>query len=65
MRDQRVTENELRGAVRKEKVGSMDEVEALVLETDGKVSVITSIKDGSALVSVISDEQTMQSLSEP
>ena len=65
MRDQRVTENELRGAVRKENVGSMDDVEALVLESDGKVSVITSVEDGSALVSVVPDERTTQSLSEP
>jgi uncharacterized membrane protein YcaP (DUF421 family) len=65
MRDQRVTETELRGAVRKESVGSMDEVEALVLEPDGKVSVITSVGDGSALVSIVPDERTTQSLSEP
>ncbi|WP_226042457.1 YetF domain-containing protein [Natrinema sp. DC36] len=65
MGDQRVTESELRGAVRKENVGSMDEVEALVLEPDGKVSVITSVKDGSALGPVIPDEQPMQPPSEP
>lgn len=64
IRDQRVTENELRGAVRKENVGSMDEVEALVFEPSGKVSVITSVGDGSALASVIPDEQTRQSLNE-
>ncbi|UPV73888.1 DUF421 domain-containing protein [Halorussus limi] len=65
MRDQRVTENELRGAVQKENVGSMDEVEALVLESDGKVLVITSVGDGSTLGRIISDERTTQSLSEP
>jgi uncharacterized membrane protein YcaP (DUF421 family) len=65
MRDQGVTESNLRGAVRKENIGSMNEVEALVLESDGKVSVITSVKDGSALVSIIPSEQTTQSLSEP
>jgi len=65
MRDQRVTENELRGAVRKENVGSMDDVDALVLEPDGKVSVITSVEDGSALVSVVPDERRTRSLSEP
>lgn len=49
MRDQRVTENELRGAVRKKNIGSMAGVEALVLEPDGNVSVVTSIGDGSAM----------------
>jgi uncharacterized membrane protein YcaP (DUF421 family) len=65
MRDQRLTENELRGAVRKENVGSMDDVEALVFESNGKVSVITSVGDGSALVSIIADERTRQSPREP
>lgn len=56
MRDQGVTENNLRGAVRKENIGSMDAVDALVLESDGKVSVIRSVKDGSTSGSVIPDE---------
>ena len=65
MRDRRVTENELLGAVRKENVGSMDDVDALVLEPDGKVSVITSIEDGSTLEPVVPEERTTQFLSEP
>jgi uncharacterized membrane protein YcaP (DUF421 family) len=53
MRKQRVTEEEVRGAARKEKVGTMDEVEAAVLESDGTVSVVTSLGDGSALDPVV------------
>lgn len=58
MRDQRVSEDELRAAVRKEKLGSVDEAEAVVLESDGKISVITSMGDGSALDSVVPNERT-------
>lgn len=38
-----------RGAVRKQNVGSLADVEAIVLETTGEVSVIESVGDGSAL----------------
>lgn len=64
MRDQRVTENELRGAVRKETIGSMDDVAALILEPNGEISVVTSVGDGSALGSVAPDEIQGQSSSE-
>ena len=56
MRKQRVTEDELRGAVRKNRVGSMDDVEALVLEPSGTVSVIRSVGDGSALSRLLPDD---------
>lgn len=49
MRRERVTEAELEAAVRKKKLGSMDEVEAVVLESSGEFSVIASVGDGSAL----------------
>ena len=49
MRRQRVTEAEVRGAVRKRKFGSMDEVEAIVMEANGEISVIQSLGDRSAL----------------
>ena len=49
MRRTRVTEQELRAVARKKGHGSMDEVEALVLEASGDVAVITTIGDGSAL----------------
>lgn len=65
MRDQRVTESELRGAVRKESIGSMAEVEALVLGSDGKVSVITAVGDGSALGPITPDERTGQPTAGP
>lgn len=49
MRNRRVTEDQLRGAVRKRGFGSLDDVEAIVLETTGEVSVVESVGDGSAL----------------
>lgn len=58
MRRQRVTEDELRGAVRKERTGSMDDVEALVFEPNGEVSVVTSVGDGSALERVLPDDRS-------
>lgn len=47
----RLTESELRQAVRMQGTGDLSQVEAVVLETNGKLSVITSSKygDGSAL----------------
>jgi len=49
MRDARLTEAELHATVRKRGIGSMDDVEAIVLESAGDVSVITSIGDGAVL----------------
>jgi len=40
MRKQRVTESEIKSAVRKKQFGSIDEVEAVVLESSGEFSVI-------------------------
>lgn len=40
MRDERLTEGELRSAVRSQGVANFEEVEAIVLETDGKMTVI-------------------------
>lgn len=57
MRDQRVTEAEIRSAVRKEDLGSMDEVEAVVLESTGDVSVVKSLGDGSALGEQLRDQR--------
>ncbi len=48
MRRARVTEADLQGAVRKKQIGSMKEVEAIVLEPTGQFSIIKSIGDGSA-----------------
>jgi uncharacterized membrane protein YcaP (DUF421 family) len=56
MRQQRVTEALLRAAVRKEHVGSMNEVEAIVLESSGEFSVIRSVGDGSALGQAIQEQ---------
>jgi uncharacterized membrane protein YcaP (DUF421 family) len=55
MRDARLTEAELRATVRKRGIGSMDDVEAIILESAGDVSVITSVGDGSALPENASD----------
>lgn len=49
LQQHRVTEAEVRGAVRKKKIGSMREVEAVVLESSGEFSVIKALGDGSAL----------------
>lgn len=48
MRRQRVTESEVQTAVRKKQFGSLEEVEAVVLESSGEFSVIGSVEDGSA-----------------
>ena len=51
MREQRVTEGEVRQAVRSQGIGSVSQVAAVVLETDGTFSVIPSSQagDGTAL----------------
>lgn len=46
MRRQRVTEGELLAAVRKQGHASLEDIDAVVLETDGTLSVITSGWDG-------------------
>ena len=56
MQRARVTEQELRAVARKKGHGSLDEVEAFVLEASGDVAVISSIGDGSALGSELSDQ---------
>jgi uncharacterized membrane protein YcaP (DUF421 family) len=45
MQEQRVREEALLSAVRKNKLSSLEEVEAIVLETDGSVSVIQKSPD--------------------
>ena len=40
MRRERINKNDLMGAVRKKKFGDLDEVEAIIMETDGTISVI-------------------------
>lgn len=51
LRDQRMTTDELQQAVRSSGVGGLDQVAAVVLESDGTLSVITRSRlgDGSAL----------------
>lgn len=51
MRRERVTEAELRTAIREQGAGSLEEVEAVVLESNGKFAVVKSgrLGDGSAL----------------
>ncbi len=51
LRRQRLTETELRQAVRSSGIGGFDQVAAVVLETDGTLSVISrdQLGDGSAL----------------
>lgn len=56
MRRARVTEPELRAVARKKGHGSLDEVEAFVLEASGDVAVITAVGDGSALGSEVGDQ---------
>lgn len=45
LRKARVTEDELRSAIRSDGLATMDEVEAVVLETDGSFSVVRSGAD--------------------
>jgi uncharacterized membrane protein YcaP (DUF421 family) len=47
MRGERVTESEIRMAIRAEGIGGTEEVEAVVLETDGSFSVIKKNAAGS------------------
>ena len=50
MLDERLTEGELRSAVRGQGISDLEEVEAIVLETDGKMTVMT--KKASRLTSL-------------
>ena len=54
LRQERVTGEEIRAAVRSEGIASLDEVAAVVLETDGSFSVLRRTEDGgtSALANV-------------
>ncbi len=54
LRRERVTEGEVRAAVRQRGIASLDGVAAVVLETDGSFSVVTRTesRDASALVAV-------------
>ncbi|CAN5638015.1 DUF421 domain-containing protein [soil metagenome] len=56
MRRQRITRDEILGAVRKSHLGSLGEVEAVVLEPSGEFSIIRSLGDGSALGERITDQ---------
>jgi uncharacterized membrane protein YcaP (DUF421 family) len=47
LREQRVTESELRAAVRSKGIAALEDVEAVVLETDGNFSVIKRSGSGS------------------
>lgn len=46
MRSQRVTEDEIRQAVRSQGIGGLEEVAAVVLETDGSISVVPASQAG-------------------
>ncbi len=45
LRRERINKNDLLGAVRKKKFGDLNEVEAIIMETDGSISVIRKNKD--------------------
>ena len=47
MRRERVTESEIRAAIRSKGIAAVEEVEAVVLETDGEFSVIKKSANGS------------------
>jgi uncharacterized membrane protein YcaP (DUF421 family) len=48
LRQNRITEAEVRGAIRKRRIGSLREVEAVILEASGDLSIIRTLGDGSA-----------------
>lgn len=47
MKAERITENELIAVARKNGIGSLYEVDAMILETNGKVNVIQKLKESS------------------
>lgn len=55
MQRERVTEAELLAAVRSQGIGSADAVDAIVLETDGTISVITDTAQGAAALRTVRD----------
>ena len=59
LKRQRLTESELRQAVRMSGVGDLSQVKAVVLESNGKFSVITASQygDGSAMQDVLGTEK--------
>ncbi|MGB7521539.1 MAG: YetF domain-containing protein [Spirulinaceae cyanobacterium] len=54
LRKERVTKEEVKAAIRNSGVGAVEDIEAVVLETDGSFSVIKKLngKSASALVDV-------------
>jgi uncharacterized membrane protein YcaP (DUF421 family) len=52
MKAERVTEEEILAAVRQQGLGAIEDVEALVLETDGRLAVLHHIGIGSAVGNV-------------
>jgi uncharacterized membrane protein YcaP (DUF421 family) len=50
MRDERVTEEEVRAAVRSAGAPRIEDVDAVILETDGVFSVLRGMEDGAATV---------------
>jgi uncharacterized membrane protein YcaP (DUF421 family) len=57
MRKERVTESEVRAALRDKGIGSIKEVKAVILETDGNFSIIREAAEGpdSTLADVVKD----------
>lgn len=56
MRRERVTESELRAAVRKKPVGTLADVDAVVLESNGEFSVVQSVSTAADPGDVFGDE---------
>ncbi len=54
LKDSRMTADDVRSAVRKQGIGALDDVAAVVLETDGKLAVVSqsAVGSGSALEGV-------------
>lgn len=52
LKQERVAEGEVMAAIRSQGLGSMDNVDAVILETDGSFSVISNLENASALVDV-------------
>lgn len=49
LKDERVTEGEILAAIRSQGIGSLNKVDAVILETDGSFSVIPDILNATAL----------------
>ena len=62
LKQERITEGEIRAAVRAEGISALEEVEAIVLETDGSFSVIQEISARSD--SAMSDVQGYRSMAQ-